>query len=57
MRFHVHRMECFASVLDVQADRVDHAIGARGSSLYGALVVCIGANLFNVGVISLPRMP
>ena len=44
-------------MLDVQADHVDHAIGARDSSLYGALVVCIGANLFNVGIISLPRMP
>jgi hypothetical protein len=35
-------MECFASVLDVETDRVDQAIGARNRSLYGALVMCIG---------------
>jgi hypothetical protein len=50
-------MECFASVLDVQANRVHHAISARNSSLDGALVMCIGANLFNVVAISPPRMP
>ena len=39
-------------MLDVQANRVDHAIGARNSGLDGALVMCIGANLFNVVAIS-----
>lgn len=41
-------MECIASVLDVQANRVDHAIGARNGGLYGALVVCVGGDLFDV---------
>ena len=31
--------------------------GLGPGSLYGALIMCIGANLFDVGAISLPRMP
>ena len=42
-------------MLDVQANRVDHAVGARNSSLYGALIMCIGANLFNGVAITLPQ--
>jgi len=41
-------MECIASVLDVQANGVDHAIGARKGGLYGALVMCVGGDLFDV---------
>jgi hypothetical protein len=41
-------MECVASVLDVQANGVDHAIGARNGGLYGALVVCVGGDLFDL---------
>jgi hypothetical protein len=52
--FDVHRMECIASVLDVQANRVDHAIGARNGGLYGALVMCVGGDLFDVVALSPP---
>ena len=50
-------MECIASVLDVQANGVDHAIGARNGGLYGALVVCVGGDLFDVVALSPPGMP
>jgi hypothetical protein len=49
-------MECVASVLDVQANGVDHAIGARNGGLYGALVVCVGGDLFDLVALP-PRMP
>ena len=50
-------MKCIASVLDVQANGVDHAIGARNGSLYGALVMCVGGDLFDVVAFSPPGMP
>jgi len=45
-------MECIASVLDVQANRVDHAVGARNGGLYRALVMCVGGDLFDVAALS-----
>src|ERR1700730_2122169 len=56
-RFDVHRMECIASVLDVQANGVDHPIGARNGGLYGALVICVGGDLFDAVALSPTRMP
>src|SRR5580704_827279 len=50
-------MKCIASVLDVEANSVDHAIGARNGGLYGALVVCVGGDLFEVVALNPPRMP
>ena len=50
-------MKCIASVLDVEADCVDHAIGARNGSLYGALVMSIGGDLFDLVALSPARMP
>jgi len=48
-------MKCIASVLDVQAHGVDHAIGARNGGLYGALVVCVGGDLFDVVALKPPQ--
>ena len=56
-RFDVHRMECIASVLDEQANRADHAIDARNGGLYGAFVMCVSGDLFDVVAISPTRMP
>jgi len=50
-------MECIASVLNVQDNSVDHAIDARNGGLYGALVVCVGGDLFDVIALTPPGMP
>jgi hypothetical protein len=50
-------MECIASVLDVQANRVDHPIGASNGGFYGALVMCVCGDLFDVVALSPLRMP
>jgi hypothetical protein len=40
----VHRTERLASALDVQADRVDHAVGAGNGGSHRALVIRIGGD-------------
>src|ERR1700730_12367786 len=42
----MHRMKRITSMLDIEADRVDNAVGTRNGGLYGALVVRIGGDLF-----------
>ena len=42
----MHRMKRITSMLDIEADRVDNAVGTHNGGLYGALVVCIGGDLF-----------
>jgi hypothetical protein len=49
-------MKCVASTLDVQTDRIGDAVGARNGGLYGALVMCIGGDLFDVVALGPPRM-
>ena len=44
-------------MLDVETYRVDYAIGAHNGGFYGALVMCIGGDLFDVVALSSPRMP
>ena len=56
-RFHVHRMKRIRSMLDIEADRVDNAVGTRNGGLYGALVVCIGGELFEAVALGPLRMP
>jgi hypothetical protein len=50
-------MKRIRSMLDIEADRVDNAIGTRNGGLYGALVVCIGSDLFEAVALGPPRMP
>jgi hypothetical protein len=38
-------------------DRVDNSVGARNGGLYGALVVCIGGDLFEAVALGSSRMP
>src|SRR5262249_50339784 len=56
-RFHVHRMKRICAMLDVEADRVDDAVGTCDGGLYGALVVGISGNLLEAVAPSLARMP
>src|SRR5262249_59030377 len=56
-RFHVHGMERICAMLDVEADRVDDAVGTRDGGLHGALVVGIGGDLLEAVAPSLARMP
>src|SRR6188472_2743207 len=54
----MHRLKRVTSMLDIEADRVDNSVGARNGGLYGALVVCIGGDLFEavaLGLLSMPR--
>jgi hypothetical protein len=50
-------MKRITSMLDIEADRVDNAVGTRNGGLYGALVVCIGGDQFEALVLGPPRMP
>src|SRR5215467_9069312 len=54
-RFHMHRMKRIASLLDIEADRVDNAVGTNNGGLYGALVVRIGGDLFEAVALGPPR--
>jgi hypothetical protein len=53
----MHRMKRITSMLDIEADRVDNAVGTRNGGLYGALVVRIGGDLFEAVALGPPRMP
>src|SRR6516164_7897986 len=55
-RFHMHRMKRITSMLDIEADRVDNAVGTHNGGLYGALVVRIGGDLFEAVVLGPDRM-
>jgi hypothetical protein len=50
-------MKSIKSMLDIEADRVDNAVGTQNGGLYGALVVCIGGDLFEVVALGAYRMP
>jgi len=50
-------MKRIASLLDIEADRVDNAVGTNNGGLYGALVVRIGGDLFEAVALGPPRMP
>jgi hypothetical protein len=50
-------MKRIASMFDVEADRVDNPVGTRNGGLDGALVVCIGGDLFEAVALGPPRMP
>src|SRR5262245_66073455 len=50
-------MKRVASMLDIEADRVDHAVGTRNGGLHGALVVRIGGDLFEAVALGRPQMP
>src|SRR5262249_29423170 len=56
-RFHVHRMKRITSMLDIEADRVDDAVGTHDGGLHGALVVRIGGDLFEAVAVGPLRMP
>src|SRR2546423_15596421 len=56
-RFHVHRMKRITSMLDIEADRVDNAVGIHNGGLDGALVAGIGGDLFEAFALGPPRMP
>jgi len=50
-------MKRICAMLDVEADRVDDAVGTRDGGLYGALVVDISGDLLEAVAPSLARMP
>jgi hypothetical protein len=50
-------MKRITSMLDIEADRVDNAVGAHNGALDGAIVVCIGGDRFEVAALGPPRMP
>jgi hypothetical protein len=50
-------MKRIASMFDIDADRVDNAVGIHNGGLDGALVVCICSDLFEAVALGLPRMP
>jgi hypothetical protein len=50
-------MKRVTSMLDIEADRIDNAVGTRNGGLYGALVVRIGDDLFEAVAVGPPWMP
>src|ERR1700682_5295916 len=56
-RFHVHRVKRIASMLNVETDRVDDAVGTGNGGGHGASVMGVGGDLFDAIVLGLPRMP
>src|SRR5262252_1615062 len=56
-RFHVHRMKRITSVLNVETDRVDNAVGTGNGCLHGALVMCVRSDLLDCSVVARPAMP
>jgi hypothetical protein len=50
-------MKRITSMLDMEADRVDNAVGTHNGALDGALVACICGDLFEAVALGLPRMP
>jgi hypothetical protein len=50
-------MKRITSMLNIEADRVDNAVGTHNGGLYGALVVRIGGDLFEAVALGPPRMP
>jgi len=53
----VHGMKSITSVLDVETDRVDNAVGACSGGLHGAFVMCFGGDLFDAIVPGARMMP
>src|SRR5262249_7134522 len=56
-RFHVHRMKLITSVLNVETDRVNNAVGTSNGCLHGALVMCVRSDLLDCSVLARPAMP
>src|SRR5215470_7644914 len=56
-RFHVHRVKRVTSVLNVETDRVDGAVGTGKGGLHAAFVTRVGGDLFDAIVLSAPLMP
>src|SRR5216683_6940832 len=56
-RFHVHRVKRITSVLNVETDRVDNAVGTGNGGRHGAFVMCVGGDLFDAIVLGPPTMP
>src|SRR5262249_2650865 len=56
-RFNVHRMKRIASMLDIEADRVDNAVGTRDGGRHGAVVLRLGGDLFEAAALGRPGMP
>src|SRR5215470_6511765 len=56
-RFHVHRVKRVTSVLNVETDRVDSAVGTGKCGLHAAVVMCVGGDLFDAIVLGEPLMP
>ena len=50
-------MKRIASMLDIEADRVDNAVGTRNGGLHGALIVRIGGDLFEAVALGRLGMP
>jgi hypothetical protein len=50
-------MKRITRLLDIEADRVDNALGTHNGALDGALVACIGGDLFEAVALDSLRMP
>ena len=50
-------MKRITSMLDIEANRVDNAVGTHNGALDGALVACIGGDLFEAVALGPPSMP
>src|SRR5262249_22928400 len=56
-RFHVHRVKRVTSVLNVETDRVDSAVGTGKCGLHAAFVMCVGGDPFDAIILGAPLMP
>ena len=53
----MHRVKRFASMLNVETDRVDDAVGTGNGGRHGTFVMCVGGDLFDAIILSPPTMP
>src|SRR5215470_7155323 len=56
-RFHMHRVKRVTSVLKVETDRVDSAVGTGKCGLHASVVMCVAGDLFDAIVLGAPRTP
>src|SRR5215475_7625204 len=56
-RLHMHRAKRITSVLNVETDRVDSALGTGKCGLHAAFVMYIGRDLLDAIVLGAPLMP
>jgi hypothetical protein len=53
----VQRMKRITSVLNVETDRIDNAVGTGNGGLHRTFGMCVGGDLFGAIALRPPRMP